>query len=357
MFRPIDNPWLHRFAVLTAFATLLLICLGGVVTSKGVGMSVPDWPTTYGYNMFFFPVSKWVGGIFYEHTHRLLASAVGFLTIILALWLWVKESRRWLRWLGILALFAVVLQGVLGGLRVTRMKDEIGVFHAALAQMFFVLVSAIGIFSSPWWQNAAKAPVRGRNGLGCLYCLGAGLIFVQLLLGAIMRHQHAGLAISDFPLAHHQIWPAMDESSIAHYNQQRLEVVAANPITAFQVGLQMVHRIMALLILGAVLSAAVITKRRLSWKAPPTKLALAWSGLILGQVALGAATIWTNKSADIATAHVALGAVSLMTGTMLILVTHRSLQEIPALAPIRNPPAAETSALPGSKGSHEGVPA
>src|SRR5947207_2633211 len=100
------NHSLHRFAVATAVATLLLICVGGVVTSKGVGMSVPDWPTTYGYNMFFFPISKWVGGIFYEHSHRLIASAVGLLTVILALWLCFKEERRWLRWLGIVAVFA-----------------------------------------------------------------------------------------------------------------------------------------------------------------------------------------------------------------------------------------------------------
>src|SRR6266481_4123952 len=103
MTRVLANLWLHRFAMLTALATLGLVCLGGVVTSKGVGMSVPDWPTTYGYNMFFFPFSKWVGGIFYEHTHRLLASAVGFLTILLAVWLWWKEERRWLRWLGVAA--------------------------------------------------------------------------------------------------------------------------------------------------------------------------------------------------------------------------------------------------------------
>src|SRR2546426_2228665 len=100
MVRSVENRWLHRFAVVTAFCTLLLICVGGVVTSKGVGMSVPDWPTTFGYNMFFFPVSKWVGGIFYEHTHRLVASGVGLLTTILALWLWGKKSRLLLRWAG-----------------------------------------------------------------------------------------------------------------------------------------------------------------------------------------------------------------------------------------------------------------
>src|SRR5690242_17439126 len=118
MARSVDNPWLNRFACLTAVITLVLVGIGGLVTSHGAGMAVPDWPTTYGYNMFFFPISKWVGGIFYEHTHRLVASGVGFLTVILAVWLWVKEPRAWVRWLGVLAVFAVVLQGVLGGLRV-----------------------------------------------------------------------------------------------------------------------------------------------------------------------------------------------------------------------------------------------
>ena len=126
MIRTTDNPWLARFALLTALATLVLVCFGGLVTSHEAGMAVPDWPNTFGYNLFFFPVSRWVGGIFYEHTHRLVASGVGMLTTILAVWLWLKESRRWLRWLGIGALLAVVLQGVLGGLRVVLFKAEIG---------------------------------------------------------------------------------------------------------------------------------------------------------------------------------------------------------------------------------------
>src|SRR2546423_10049271 len=197
-----SNLWLARFAWFTAAATLLLICSGGMVTSKGVGMAVPDWPTTFGYNMFFFPFSKWVDGIFYEHTHRLVASAVGFLTVILAVWLWLKEERRWLRWLGMAAVFAVVLQGVLGGLRVTQLKDELGIFHAALAQLFFVLTGAIALFTSRWWIEAEKAPVRNHRALNRLYWLATVLIFAQLVLGATMRHQHAGLAISDFPLSH-----------------------------------------------------------------------------------------------------------------------------------------------------------
>src|SRR3954470_8133342 len=100
MSRSTNNPWLTRFAVFTAFATWFLIGVGGVVTSKGVGMAVPDWPTTYGYNMFLFPFDKWVGRVFWEHSHGLVASGVGFLTTILAVWIWLKEERVWLRWLG-----------------------------------------------------------------------------------------------------------------------------------------------------------------------------------------------------------------------------------------------------------------
>src|SRR4051812_26798328 len=156
MTRSLENPWLHRFALLTAVATLVLIAVGGLVTSHGAGMAVPDWPTSYGYNMFALPFKFWKGGVFFEHTHRLAASGVGLLTTILAGWLWLKDSRRWLRWLGVIAFFAVVLQGVLGGLRVVLYKDAIGIFHAALAQGFLVLVCAIALFTSEWWKSENK---------------------------------------------------------------------------------------------------------------------------------------------------------------------------------------------------------
>jgi len=325
MTRSSNNPWLHRFAVFTAATTLFLIWVGGLVTSHGAGMAVPDWPTTYGYNMFFFPFSQWIGGIFYEHSHRLVASGVGFLTVILAVWLWLKEERRWLRWLGIVALVAVVFQGVLGGLRVTQMKDVIGVFHATLAQMFFALLCAISLITSPKWLafGEFKLPVYASSGLRYLFAFVTGLVLIQLILGATMRHQHAGLAIPDFPLAYGKVWPAMDADSVASYNQARNEVAATNPITSFQIGLQMVHRIMAGIILLAVAWAAGAARRQLGGKAGLSKLALAWLCLILLQATLGAVTIWTNKAADIATAHVTLGALSLVTGVALTLLAAR----------------------------------
>ena len=334
MVRTTDNSWLSRYAAFTAFATLLLICAGGLVTSHGAGMAVPDWPNTFGYNPFLFPISKWVGGIFYEHTHRLIASGVGLLTTILAVWLWLKESRRWLRWFGLIAFFAVVFQGVLGGLRVVLFKDEIGIFHATLAQLFFALICAIALFLSRWWRrsDALRRAVVDRKGLRG-FCLAATiLILAQLILGAMMRHQHAGLAIPDFPTAYGTLWPDMDPHAVAGYNQDRTEVKAVNPITALQIGLQMTHRIGAVLILAAVAACAWLAVRRFGVGHPLGRLSSLWLGLIVIQAFLGAATIWTGKSADIATAHVAVGALALAVGVLATIIARRVL--VPAGAQV-----------------------
>ena len=183
-----SNVWLNRFAWFTAAATLFLICSGGMVTSKGVGLAVPDWPTTFGYNMFLFPFSKWVGGIFFEHTHRLIASAVGFLTIILTIWIWRADSRRSLRWLGVAALGAVILQGVLGGLRVTMLKDQIGIFHAGLAQAFLGLLVVIAIATTGRWRSlSVSVNQNDLKRIGRIAVFTVIAVYIQLALGATMR--------------------------------------------------------------------------------------------------------------------------------------------------------------------------
>jgi cytochrome c oxidase assembly protein subunit 15 len=204
--------------------------------------------------------------------------------------------------------------------------------------------------TSRWWVRASSEN-RDFGGLNRLFWLGTGLIFLQLVIGATMRHQHAGLAISDFPLAHHRVWPAMDPAAIAFYNSERMEVTAMKPITAFQIGLQMVHRMVALFVLGTVLWIFLAARRRLTWKAPLTKLSLVWTLLIFSQAALGAATIWSNKSADIATAHVAVGALSFMIGSMMILVARRSAETVPAAS------AGSSSAPAFRSGEQQGAPA
>jgi cytochrome c oxidase assembly protein subunit 15 len=379
-----------------AFATLVLLAMGGLVTSHGVGMAVPDWPNTYGYNMFAFPVSKWVGGILYEHSHRLMAAFVGMLTTVLAVWLWARETRsteRWLglgamvlvlvlmgvrilpvyvslavlalvvavfslrqarqqpgalRWWGILAFAAVILQGVLGGLRVVWLKDQIGILHAALAQLFFVLVCVIAYLTRAGARTEAESTNADALGqatvskgpLRQLFLAATLLIFVQLVLGATMRHQHAGLAIPDFPLAYGKLWPAMDSASITLYNQQRLETVALNSITAFQIGLQMAHRLVALTICVVVACCCWLSRRQLGARHTVSNRALIWLGLILTQGLLGAATIWSNKAADIATAHVVVGALALASGTLLWLVGPQSAAAARRETPMRTVAAA-----------------
>ena len=361
--------WLHRFACLTAAATLVLIGVGGLVTSKGAGMAVPDWPTSYGYNMFALPIHLWTGGALYEHTHRLWASLVGVLVVALMRWLgghasrkplalvglaelmagfailliwpklkgtgfflagiggvvllaalvWVKNeaaSRR-LVMLGWIVFFLVQLQGLLGGLRVVLFKDQLGIFHAALAQFFFVLLCVIAVFTGRTWKKFRLFETTPSKAIHYAAVIATFLIFAQLLIGATMRHQHAGLAVPDFPLAYGRLWPATDPESISRYNQQRIEVVAANPITAFQVQLHMVHRLMALAILAAVAVCAGMAIRRAGLRNPFVKLVIFWLGLILAQAGLGVATVLSDKAADIATAHVLVGVLSLATGALL----------------------------------------
>jgi cytochrome c oxidase assembly protein subunit 15 len=341
------SPWLHRFAVLTAFVTFLLIGLGGLVTSHDAGMSVPDWPNSYGYNMFLFPVSKWVGGIFYEHTHRLLASTVGLMTMILAVWLWLKDSRKWLHWLGVAAFLGVVAQGILGGLRVTLHMDSLGVFHATIAQLFFILMCAIALFTSHFWNESVadkKTFFVSRN-LRNLVLATTFLIFFQLIIAATMRHQHAGLAIRDFPLAYGKVWPDTSAAAVAGYNEQRMEIYAVNPITAFQIILQMIHRIVALVIFIFVAACAWLAWRRLGKNDSLTKFAVFWLALIFSQIALGAATIWSDKAADVATAHVMVGALSLVTGALWCIIAFgrsESLAEMKSPAAFGAQPALAT---------------
>jgi len=336
--RSTPNPWLARFAWVTAAATLGLICVGGLVTSRGAGLAVPDWPNTYGYNMFFFPISQWVGGIFYEHTHRLAAAGVGLLTAVLAVWVWLAEPRAWVRWLAGAAFGGVVLQGVLGGLRVTLIADELGVVHAALAQLFLVWVAALALFLSPGWPSLPPVPAAARS-LRPLLLGTTVLVFGQLVLGALMRHQHAGLAIPDFPLAYGRLWPSMDAEAIARYNQLRLETTAVRPITAFQVGLQMAHRLVALGIVAGIVVSARRASRLLGRAHPVTRLARVWVWVVLVQFGLGAVTIWTEKSADLTTAHVGVGAVTLLLGALACVIACRDMLGLTRVWDAHAPPA------------------
>ena len=340
------SPWLNRFAIATALATFILIGFGGLVTSKGVGMAVPDWPNTFGYNMFLVPFDQWIGkyGIFEEHSHRLMASLVGLLTIILAVWLRMTDNRKWVRRLGFSSVVLVVVQGILGGLRVTEINPNLGLIHGAVAQLFLIMICGIALITSSWWHRA-----RGKDYFSFVSIQGTlvfliSLIFVQLLLGATMRHQHAGLAIWDFPLAHGQFWPATDEASVAKYNNNRYELQkslhaanqlydadgypkrylsSGNEILAWHVWLQMLHRLGALATLALAIFLVVKTRRRLGQTHPFTKVVCMMLAMIMAQAGLGVWTLLSNKAADVATGHVLLGAACLALSSLLLMAAKR----------------------------------
>lgn len=302
-----------------------------MVTSKGVGLAVPDWPTTFGYNMFLFPVSQWVGGVLFEHTHRLVASTVGFLTIFLAIWLWRAEPRKWVRYLGLAALVAVIVQGILGGLRVTMLKDEIGIFHACLAQAFLGLLVFIALVTSRSWQRlAAGLPAAG---LLTLAIWTTAMIYAQLALGATMRHQHRDLAIIDFPTAYGKWIPDTGPDSLAQINRAR-DAAALSNVTPAQIWLQMAHRIGA----GLIATTVTVFWFQVRTRAPDIltlrRLTNAWIFFLACQLTLGAWTIWSNKAADIATAHVAVGATMLGLGVAIAAICWKVTRGERRLAPI-----------------------
>lgn len=182
--------WLHRYAVAVAFLTLLLVIAGGLVTSNDAGLSVPDWPLSYGKLM---PPME--GGIFYEHGHRMVASTVGLLTVVLAIWLWRSEKRKWLRMLGLAAVGAVIAQGILGGMTVLFLLPKaVSISHACLGQLFFSTTVCIAFFTSSFWKRGAQITESGGNPpLHWLAVAAAFTVFVQLALGASARHHFLGI--------------------------------------------------------------------------------------------------------------------------------------------------------------------
>jgi cytochrome c oxidase assembly protein subunit 15 len=311
---------LHRFAKFVAGCTVLLVLAGSLVTSTGSGLSVPDWPTSYGWNMFTFPPSKWVGGILYEHGHRLIATTVGVLTIALAAWLWRAEPRRWMKMLGVAALGAVVLQGVLGGLTVLFfLPAAVSTAHAGLAEIFFCMTVAIALFTSPRWIRgygaAADAPagapgipgvpgVPGANDamLRRVATTTTALIYTQILVGATMRHTGAGLAIPDFPLMFGHIIPD-------HWNNL--------------IAIHFAHRVGALVVTVGVLATAGhiwyhhARRREL---VVPARLIV---GLVAVQVTLGALTVLSRRDVTINSLHVVCGALVLATSLVITLRSWR----------------------------------
>ncbi len=374
---------LHHLAIATVAAAFPLIFMGGLVTTKGAGLAVPDWPNTYGYNMFLFPPSKWVGGVFYEHVHRLLGMLVGFLAVLMTLaafaparnpgtrrWIGVgavasifgtiamsamllalpsreqvsgiqarviaelshatvgvgslalilagayycrdRQARRWVRWLTVGVLVGVIIQGVLGGLRVTETNTELAIIHGIFAQAFLCLTASVAVVTSRHWLAASVLPADpGARRIATVAAVSLGLLFAQLIVGALMRHYQAGLAIPDLPLAYGRVLPPTDASGLSAINDYRAQTLGRGPVTLGQIWLHFGHRLGAIVVSVALLTLIVSVLRRSQLRGLAT---LAWllGVMLVMQLTLGVFVVLKQKPADVTSGHVAVGALILL---------------------------------------------
>ncbi len=289
------NQTLHKYAVFTACSTFLLLIAGALVTSNDAGLSVPTWPLAWG-----SVAPPMVGGIVYEWSHRVIAASVGFLTIILAAWLWMAEKRPWMRWLGLAALGGVIAQGILGGLTVRMFQPPaVSGAHATLAQLFFSTVVAIAFFTSSWWQSEIpEMEDPGTPRVRSLTIWTIAAVFLQLILGAAFRHKGFGI---------------------------------------------IPHLIGAVIVTMLVFMTAGALKRRFSNAQPLRKCARFLHILIGVQLLLGAGAWWSRVYAarfpqpitimvTLTVVHTVTGALLLATTLMTALVSYRMLRPGSALA-------------------------
>jgi cytochrome c oxidase assembly protein subunit 15 len=297
------RPWIHFYAIGLSAFTFLLLFAGGMVTSTNSGLAVPDWPTTFGQNMFTFPPSMMKGGIFYEHGHRLFASMVGLLTIGICAIFWFKESRRWLKWTGTLALLLVIVQGVLGGVTVLfKLPMPVSVSHACTAELFFALTVFMAFATSRAWLESSPWGFRFATPGQTVALVFVLVTFLQILVGAVMRHSYAGLAIPTFPMAFGEWVPPFWNFGISvHFLHSRVGATL-------------------LVLLGAALIGRVLT----SGHGRPVKgMAIVLGTALLFQCFLGMLAIWSGKSPVPTTFHLVGGAFVWVTGLLLCLMIYR----------------------------------
>ncbi len=297
----------HVLAVALLCATWMLICVGGVVTTQRAGMAFEDWPTSDGSNMFLYPWFRAAGDKFIEHGHRLFGALVGMIAIALCASLWITEGgrRRWLAWLGVAALALVIFQGVLGGMRVRASDIDLAKIHGCVAPLFFALTVAIAVFTSRWWCDRKIVRCMASGRLQRIAIVTTVLAYLQLILGAQLRH-----------------------------------VAPFSSGGAFRMAV-LFHLVLAAVLLLDVLVLVVLMRRHLSDERTLVRPSQLLLGMIVVQVVLGMGSWvlkyswpagifadsrlvagWTNTAGGVAesivvTAHVAVG--SLILGTSLLI--------------------------------------
>lgn len=328
------RPWLHSLAVLLVIAVFLLLALGGTVTSYRAGLSVPDWPTSFGHGMYSVPWRLWnQGGAFWEHSHRLAGSAVGILTVLLVVAVWMTQrSRPWLLALAAAAVLLVIVQGVMGGLRVTehpthqRLALVLAVAHGVTGQLFLAVCVVIAAALSRWWLqphacgNAHRTAPAVRLRRATITLLVA--LVLQLLLGATVRHSGAGAAIPDFPTNFGRLIPPFSHQAIAAAAAALGDTNLAQYATPRLVALHFAHRLWAIAVLAS-LAWVVLELRDVAEQPRLLRPAYVLVALTIIQLALAALVVWTRLHPHLATAHQATGAALLAVAVLLTLRTCR----------------------------------
>jgi heme a synthase len=307
-----NTTWLPLYSTILCFVILSLIFLGALVKSHDAGLSVPDWPNTYGYNMFTYPISLWVGGIFYEHSHRVLASLVGFLTVILAFYLYLKAPSERLKFAGIWAVILVVAQGVLGGITVIYgLPDAVSIAHGVLGQTFFLVNIAIAYFL--WFhfnRISFTSLLKPSNTTFYLGLLTLVLIYLQLMMGAWVRHSESGLAVLDFPTTGGQILPLFDGEMLTNINAERAKFKLP-AVTNFNVFVHFLHRLGGVLVFSSVLTLFLCIARQSKKLKGLFKISLTILSLTVLQFLLGILTIFSIREPWLTSLHVLNGAILL----------------------------------------------
>jgi heme a synthase len=286
----------HKFAVFVVFWTILLLTAGALVTSNDAALAVPDWPKSFG---TFFPSMN--GGVLYEHSHRVIAAVLGLLSIALAVLVWRKDERRWLRWFCAAAVLGIAAQGVLGGQVVIQLLHYwLPVMHACFAQIVFAALLSIAVFTSRWWvSDQPQIDDSGSPSVRTLAIANAAVIYFQVILGAGFRHQ-------DMP-----IWP---------------------------------HMVGALIVLGMIIWTAAVLRRRFEKSREISKVRILLHAILGTQLLLGIGAYWSRLATahapqpmpvmvTLTVLHTVVGALLFATSVLLVLLCYRlvpSSRELPA---------------------------
>ena len=313
---PSVKQFIRYFSKIVALATLFLIFVGGLVTSTGSGLAVPDWPLSYG--SLFPPM---VGGVFYEHGHRMVAATVGFMSMCLTILLLRYEERRWVKRLGIAALAAVIAQGILGGLTVKFfLPPPVSVAHAVLAQTFFILTIIIAYSQSKERERRLQEVASIHPSIVRWTRIVVVVVYLQLIIGAVMRHTASGLAIPDFPKMGGYWWPPLNEEMLQRINDWRFEM-NMDPVHMGQVVIHLLHRVGAVAVCVSLCVLTVNVFKKSLKQSKLVKMIYFLNFLVAIQIVLGAFTVLTRKEPHLTSLHVMIGAGILGTSALFFLQT------------------------------------